>query len=219
MTEAEWLTCNSPALMLEFLYSRGSERKLRLFAVACCRRMWHLLVDVRSRNVLNLAEELADKRASESQIASASLQNWQFIQTTSPNTVRYSSALAANACTGPGAWASAWHTVSKVQQALGARDPCSNMLEARVQALLLRDIIGNLFRSVVLDTAWLRWNDGTVPKIAQAIYDDRDFSVMPILADALEDAGCDNEDILDHCRQPGEHARGCWAVDLLLGKK
>ena len=62
------------------------------------------------------------------------------------------------------------------------------------------------------------WNDGTVRKIAQAIYDERAFDRLPILADALEDAGCDNADILNHCRNGGEHVRGCWVVDLLLGK-
>jgi hypothetical protein len=64
----------------------------------------------------------------------------------------------------------------------------------------------------------LTWNDGTVIKIAQAIYNERAFERLPILADALEDAGCDNADILRHCREPGEHMRGCWVVDLLLGK-
>jgi hypothetical protein len=69
-----------------------------------------------------------------------------------------------------------------------------------------------------VETIWLAWNDGIVPKLAQAIYDDRVFDRLPILADALEEAGCTNADILNHCRQPGEHVRGCWVVDLLLGK-
>jgi hypothetical protein len=63
------------------------------------------------------------------------------------------------------------------------------------------------------------WLTLTVRQLAQAIYDDRAFDRLPILADALEDAGCDNADILNHCRQPGEHVRGCWVVDLLLGKE
>ena len=63
-----------------------------------------------------------------------------------------------------------------------------------------------------------QWNDGTVHRVAQAIYDERAFERMPILADALEDAGCDNADILNHCRNGGEHVRGCWVIDLLLGK-
>jgi hypothetical protein len=64
----------------------------------------------------------------------------------------------------------------------------------------------------------LAWNDGAIPKMAQSIYDDRAFNRLPRLADALEDAGCDDADILSHCRTPGEHVRGCWVVDLLLGK-
>src|SRR5262249_41872997 len=87
------------------------------------------------------------------------------------------------------------------------------------QALILGDIIGNPFRPGAVDLAWLTWNDGTVPKMAQHIYDTRDFSLLPILCDALEEAGCGNEDIIQHCRQPGEHVRGCWVVDLLLGKE
>jgi hypothetical protein len=89
----------------------------------------------------------------------------------------------------------------------------------QVQCDLLRDICGNSFRSATRQLTWLAWNDSTVPRIAQTIYDDRAFDRLPILADALEDAGCDNADILNHCREPGEHVRGCWVVDLLLGKE
>jgi hypothetical protein len=72
---------------------------------------------------------------------------------------------------------------------------------------------------VPLHPSWLRWDDGTIPKLAQAIYDERAFDHLPVLADALEEAGCANADILAHCRGPGEHVRGCWVVDLLLGKE
>ncbi len=71
---------------------------------------------------------------------------------------------------------------------------------------------------MAFDAAWLAWNGGTVQKVAQSIYDERAFDRMPILADALEEAGCTNQDILGHCRQPREHVRGCWVVDLLLGE-
>ncbi len=82
----------------------------------------------------------------------------------------------------------------------------------------LRDIFGNPFRPVILDSFWLAWNDGAIRKMAHSIYDDRAFDRLPLLADALEDAGCTDADILSHCRTPGEHVRGCWVVDLLLGK-
>ena len=104
-----------------------------------------------------------------------------------------------------GAWeASQWQT---------ARDK-----ELRCQCVLLRDIIGNPFRPVAINPSWLSWKDSTPRKIAQAIYEERRFDGLPILADALEEAGCDNADILTHCSQPGKHVRGCWVVDLLLGK-
>jgi hypothetical protein len=90
--------------------------------------------------------------------------------------------------------------------------------DRKLQIALLNDLVGDLFRSVVVDPTWLVWNDGTVKKVAQAIYDERRFHDLPILADALEDAGCTNADILAPCRGPGPHVRGCWLVDLLLGK-
>ena len=68
------------------------------------------------------------------------------------------------------------------------------------------------------DPSWLAWNGGTVFNLAQGIYDQRAFDSLPILADALEEAGCQDADILGHCRQPGPHVLGCWAVNLLLGK-
>ena len=86
----------------------------------------------------------------------------------------------------------------------------------REQAVLAREIFGNPFRPVTLNPAWLT---STVLALANGIYSERAFDRMPILADALQDAGCDNEDILTHCRQSGEHTRGCWVVDLLLGKE
>jgi hypothetical protein len=91
--------------------------------------------------------------------------------------------------------------------------------EAVAQCHLLRDITGNPFRTVSLNPAWLTWNDSTVPKLAQGIYDDRAFDRLPVLADALEEAGCKDADILAHLREPGPHTRGCWPLDLVLGKE
>src|SRR5262249_8755936 len=84
---------------------------------------------------------------------------------------------------------------------------------------LLRCVFGNPFRPAQLDRAWLSANDGAVYKLARSIYDESAFERLPILADALEDAGCDNADILSHCRSEGPHARGCWVVDLIRGKE
>jgi hypothetical protein len=90
--------------------------------------------------------------------------------------------------------------------------------EQRRLAEVVRDIFGNPFRPTAIDRAWLAWNDATVLKLAQGIYEDRAIDRLPILADALEEAGCTNAGILTHCRRPQVHARGCWVVDALLDK-
>jgi hypothetical protein len=90
--------------------------------------------------------------------------------------------------------------------------------EQRQQCCLLHDIFGN-FRPVSIDPAWLAWNDAALVKLAQAIYDDRAFNPLSVLADALQEAGCDIPEILGHCRGPGPHVRGCWVIDLVLGKE
>jgi hypothetical protein len=88
-------------------------------------------------------------------------------------------------------------------------------IEQMRQAMIVRDIVGNPFRSVAVDPAW---RTETVVALAGGIYAERAFDRMPILADALEEAGCDSADILTHCRGDGPHVRGCWVVDLVLGK-
>jgi hypothetical protein len=103
-----------------------------------------------------------------------------------------------------------------VEEAMSGGDPGGGAIPADG---LLRELFGPLrFRHVGTDSAWLRWNHGTVPAIARRVYDERTFHDLPILADALEDAGCTDSDILAHCRGQGPHVRGCWVVDLLLGK-
>ena len=91
--------------------------------------------------------------------------------------------------------------------------------ERAFQWKLLEDIFGETSRKKKIKRKWLRWNDGYIPHLAQEIYDNRDFERMSLLADALDEAGCKDEEILNHCRQQNEHVRGCWVVDLLLGKE
>jgi hypothetical protein len=104
--------------------------------------------------------------------------------------------------------------VRSIRDALGQE---SREAARHDQLALLRDLFS--FRVLSTSPSWLAWNDGTVRLIAKAIYDEGAFDRMPILADALEDAGCGSADILNHCRGSGEHVRGCWVVDLLLGKE
>jgi hypothetical protein len=101
-----------------------------------------------------------------------------------------------------------------------ARDkPCYDAVAPRgVQCALIRDLLGSPFRPTPeTDPAWRKWNRGAVTKLAQSMYEERRFADLPILADALEEAGCTSADLLEHCRSEAVHARGCWVVDLLLG--
>jgi hypothetical protein len=87
------------------------------------------------------------------------------------------------------------------------------------QVRLMHEIFGNPFRPIIVPEAWQSTNDGIAIKMAQSIYESGRFGDLPILGDALEDGGCDNAEILAHCRGGGDHVRGCWVIDLLLGKE
>jgi hypothetical protein len=102
------------------------------------------------------------------------------------------------------------------EQFHGRRTLRARAVERRAQCVLIRDIF-DPFQPVVIDPAWRTWNGGCVVKMARAIYDERRFDDLPVLADALEEAGCTQRHLLGHCRGRGPHVRGCWALDALLG--
>lgn len=89
---------------------------------------------------------------------------------------------------------------------------------ARTQCDYVRDIFGDPFAPIAPDPDWSKWSDGTVPRLAEEVYESRSYEAIPILGDALQDAGCDNQDVLNHCYQGGPHVRGCWVVDLFRPK-
>jgi hypothetical protein len=218
VTEAEWMASTNPDDMLKHLGKKASKRKWRLFNCACCRRAWQLIADGRIRAIVEATERACSRPWRYKEVDAAcdtARPVWlramsdhgsvgQAIQAAinAHLTNRLTSRTAANAVAGrkPGR-----HSGAKHRQ------------ERAAQAGLLRDVFGNPFRPAVPSPAWLAWNDGAVRKMAQAIYEGR-FADLPILADALEDAGCTDAAILAHCRSGGEHVRGCWVVDLLLGK-
>ena len=227
MTEAEWLACTDPTPMLEFLRGTASDRQLRLFAVACCRRLGNLLSDKYSRKALRMAERYADAELSEDKLGFAwgdARRAAQVAYRRQRETAEASAMIAVASAMTAVSMLCETDTGSAVA-AVGWAAACEaypggqpRLVDAqRGQILLLRDIFGNPFRPVSVDPHLLTWNGGTVAKLAQAIYEERRFQDLPVLADALEEAGCTNADLLDHCRRPGEHVRGCWAVDLLLG--
>jgi hypothetical protein len=204
MNEAEWLTC-----MLELLRGRASDRKMRLLAVACCRSIWGTLQDERSRAAVETAERFADGRASEQHRSEAE--------------DRAEDKACENEADdlGEPSWAAFWSLAPNAHQAadmssFNASAERSDRSELIKQAHLIQCIFGSPLRRILVapDSLPLRLN-----RVAEMIYEERAFDRLPILADALEDAGCTNADILAHCRGPGPHVRGCWVVDLLLGKE
>jgi hypothetical protein len=235
MTEQEWLVCDNPELMLQYLQGRASDRKLRLLAVACCRRAGELLrADKHFPALLSFIECLADGDGQQVGPLTPAAGD----EEDDPVTIRFSSdamlALAPSVPYGEpnplftlrgsllynNSWVAAWNTIScLVFQATQGRGTEYDPGSLPFLTEEIRDIFGNPFRSIAIASSSLRWNDTTIPRIARAIYEKQAFGDFPILADALEDAGCNDSVILEHLRGPGPHVRGCWAVDLLLDKK
>jgi hypothetical protein len=205
--------------MLAFLGGNRSERKLRLFAVACC-QSFPFGNDERFRQAVEVAEQYADGQA----IKAALMRARQAVRA-----VRHE--LPANDMEVRGQWSIYWLAeVAASENAYGGvademhRLAAQGILDLPIKARtsvcsLLRCILGPLpFRPIPLDLANSRWNSSTVVALAQAIYEGQEFDQLPILADALEEGGCNNAELLAHCRQPGPHVRGCWVVDLVLGR-
>jgi len=218
MTEEEWLNCTDPQPMLEFLEGRASDRKLRLFAVACCRRIWHLLTDERSRRAVETAERFAEGQANRQELAAscaaADMAHFEAPRNSNfrsldapPNAAEIDLSCAA---------ADAAACTADAIEIAAKGDKSAKEQECQHQATILGCIIGNPFHPVTLDLSWLT---PTVKALAQTIYTDRTFDQMPLLADELEKAGCANQEILAHFRGPGPHVRGCCVVDMVLGKE
>jgi hypothetical protein len=201
--------------MLEFLRGRASERKLRLYAAACCRKVWHLLVDESCRKAVDIAEDFADGRTTRQELAGA----WEMAGNVRPSPEAGPTQRESWYDVHIAGWAvadvDAFHAARLVQS---RTSPLTwrTTKEGIQKCLLIRDIAGNPFRSITLAPTWLT---GTVTKLVEAIYEERAFERLPILADALEEAGCSNAHILQHCRSGGDHIRGCWVIDLLTGRE
>jgi hypothetical protein len=218
MTEQEWLTCTNPEPMLKFLKGRASPRKLRLFACACVRRISHMLTDVSARQAVEIAENYADGLLAYAELKRAWNDTSKTLREAKGMTWRVRRPQeAALRVIHPNA-SSFLGAASDVAWTCGYSDLEAHRGELAVQASLLRDLFNHPTHPVSIAASYLAWNDETIPKIAWTIYQKRRFEDMPILADALEEAGCSNAQLLSHLRGPGPHVRGCWALDLILGK-
>jgi hypothetical protein len=202
MTEAEWLAREEPWRMLGVARRQVNRRKFRLLACACCRRAPDAGLHDRGLTAIELAERLADGLETNQARAQAEGELWIGPVTPwsrPPICIYALKGNAVKAASDAAFWAS--H---------------NSAAERAIICSLIRDIFGNPFQPVAFSPAW---RTDTEVSLARQMYESRDFSAMPILADALQDAGCDNDDILSHCRSDGPHVRGCWVVDLVLGKE
>jgi len=299
MTETEWLASTDVQAMYVFLrdtttlfrtrwqgyravpHFAFSERKSRLFAVACCRRILHLMPTDEARACVVAAEHYADGLIDARDLSMAvqasmhscerDLSRYYSTSANSNPAVRRAALKALERVHRPEgaravandsahAWAAAKLEEAEEAEraeAVAAADfddvlsklagaaeqdeaddeddqyvsshryielsdeqfDALRVVEQARQADLLRDIVGNPFQPAAFDPSCLAWNDRCVERLARGIYEDRAFERLPILHDALLDAGCDNECLLAHCRSPEGHVRGCWVVDLLLAKE
>jgi hypothetical protein len=220
MNESQWLVCDDPGEMMEFLNFSTLNRKKRLFGVAACYRSQHLLEEELFRRALAIYEREVDSDSyfmNDPELGRAAAHmELRLMRSPTDQTTPPLLALEAVSCLTSG---NCRRAALQACRALSLSQPdCDHAatIEARIQADYLRDIFGNPFRRVTFDPAWR--TEHTVG-IATRVYDERNFDAMPILADALEDAGCANADLLNHCREPGVHVRGCWVVDLALAKE
>jgi hypothetical protein len=269
MTADDWRTCDNPLLMVAELLARGaSDRKLRLFICAYCRRCFWNQMPAAARAATATAEEYADGRADVTQLRAAggaiafdsadpprvgdpgvsapgadpylseidaegyaddldiaesinpmalarAASGWDLFTVDEWYNPPEPTTMAARAAA---LWAThEWPPIAAGQLFAAESLTRPSWVARQRAAYLLREIFGNPLRPASADPAWLAWNDRTVVKVARAIYDGRTFADLPVLADALEDAGCNDAELLAHCRGHAVHVRGCWALDLLLG--
>jgi hypothetical protein len=214
MNEAEWLTCEQAWKMLRWLRAAICPRKFRLFVCAYCRSLWDEMTPEGARRAVDTLEGFADGLARLHELEQArkvvelELSELSFLETfggwgtslaRQTTALRYAADSAFRPTVYPDSWAN-WGP--------------NNAFQCR----LIRDVFGNPFRSAAVRPEWTAWNGGLILRMAEGIYAERAFNDLPYLGDALQDAGCTDDEMLGHCRANGPHVRGCWLVDLLLGK-
>jgi hypothetical protein len=243
MTESEWLSGTTPIQFLEHLRRsrKSSDRKLRLFTVACCRRVERWLLAKDQKDALNALERHADGIAmtDDLKIMRRNLHVVYLID----EELGYDTRTQETAFCARSALAQAiqiaqsqitrvadqqplYETIRFTAQTAGCaaiildeqngRTIPAQLAEHQALAAIVRDIFGNPFRPITINSSWLT---SRVLALASGIYEEKAFDRMPILADALQDADCDNEEVLQHCRQAEEHVRGCWVLDSLTSRK
>jgi len=195
-----WDTCSDPIEMLDYLDHKISDRKFRLFSCSACRLGWAELGKPASRDAIEQAERFADSLITAEALELACSRAEDVSSEDNPL------AMAAVYAAEQVAWGGAIEVVYQLQDTFGAT----------TLAELLREIVGNPMRSVALKLRATSRHLADMRQLAQQIYNERSFSLLPLLGDSLVDAGCSDALVLSHCQRQGGHARGCWVVDLCL---
>jgi hypothetical protein len=240
-----WLECRDPRPLLQHLLAGATGRKKRLLLAGCVRRLGDLVPAGPLLNALVTSEEFADGLVGTARVAKAqreaqrhagerhaarvgaSVSRAPLAETaaTLAHAAAHAVANALNpAAPSVGVFAVAQAAAKKALADKGERVPFdlpASHLQVVVELAglcdIIRDVFGNPYRRVAFQRSWLTAHNGVAVTLARAVYEDRAFDRMPILADALEDGGCDSADLLTHLRGAADHVRGCWALDLVLG--
>lgn len=218
MQEGDWGTWDDLAQLLQATHRHVGLRKFQMFACACLRQLWERTKEVPFRKAVVFAERFAEGRASRAELGAAFTRAWPWgwervrvtaVVAVAPQVERdlhYWRALeVANEVAGLLARGARHGGVYHARYFDAAR---------RRQVELLREIFGDPFRPVRFEA---QWRSAAVVRLAETIHDEGEFGDLPVLADALEDEGCDNAEVLGHLRGGGRHVRGCWAMDVVRG--
>jgi hypothetical protein len=229
LRQGGWRTCADPGALLDCLGRPVSLRKARLFGIACCRRVWDLMTDKDWRSAIELVERLevgeadpkevrkvrAEMRSKERAMRRQRRSGWQgMLRRVFLELVDYifqEPRIVAKHDNADMRWL--WNPVASATHGAHHGDMTYYHRELSAQADLLREILGDPFGPIRFDPSW---RTTIVAGLAGMFYAQQTFEDLPIVADALEEAGCDNQDILTHLRSPGPHVRGCWALDFAL---
>lgn len=210
MSEADWLSSTDPQAMLRAVGPRLTCRKLRLFACAVCRADPSLMGHDRLRQSVEVCERYADGDCTEEERDALYEVAWAELDEANEDGDRWRPYHEL-----------AYHLLHPDTE-FNWHDPScweTETVDPWFQAAVVRDLFGSLHQQVPIDSGWMSWNSGRVPVLARTIYAGRQFYRLPLLADALEEAGCCEASILGHCRTPGIHVRGCWVLDLMLNRQ
>jgi hypothetical protein len=181
-------------------------RRKRLFALACCRKVWPWLDEPPCQHVVRNSELFADGLVNREQLETAVVGRFLAL----PDADREAHDQMRRCV-----------TMTLIEgNVLGLLPLAATLSGTNFEAVsaIYHDLFANAFQPVTVEPAWREWNGGALVRMAQVMYDQRAFADLPILADALEEADCDNPELLTHLRSAGPHYIGCWALDMLLGR-